>query len=176
VNGGSKDTFTTYDGSELEVLERPQGPADPLVMRFRLVHDGGTPPPHVHPSATEVFEVEEGSFEVLVGSEWRRVSAGESVTVEPGQRHTFRNKSGATVVLRNVHDPHHDFERYMRSVAAVSHELRATKPTPAAAAKLALLWSRHDDLIRPADTPLRVAFGVLSRGARLLRVSVPEPG
>lgn len=168
------DTFTLYDGSEMTVVERPAGPDEALVMRFVLKHDCGAPPPHVHPYAEETFAVEEGEFEMLVDDEWRLVRAGESVTVEPGRRHTFRNQSGGDVVIRNVHDPHHDFEAYVRSLAKLSHELETTAPnSPGAAARMAMLWDRHDDLIRPADLPLRLGMKGLGTVGRLARLSVP---
>ena len=169
------DTFRTHDGSEFTVLQRPSAPNDALVMRFRFVDRCATPPPHVHPSTTEVFTVEEGAFELLVDHDWRTVTAGESVTVPPATRHTFRNRSGAPAVVHNVHDPHHDFEAYLRKLAALTHEFRATAPrTPRAAAKLALLWADHDDLIRPADLPLRVAMPALAAAGRLARVETPR--
>lgn len=169
------DTFTLYDGSEMTVLERPSGPADALVMRFRLRSGTGAPPPHVHPTATEVFEVEEGWFELFVGDEWRRVDAGESVTVEPGLRHTFRNQSGAEAVIRNVHDPHHDFEAYIRAIAAITHQQKAVdRGSLGAAVRMAALWQRHSDLIRPADRPLKIAIPVLAGAAAVLRLRIPD--
>lgn len=165
-------TYTTYDGSEYSVLERPEGPDGALVMRFRLRPDAGSPPPHVHPHTVEVFEVLEGELELLVDKTWRKAKAGESITVEPGVRHTFRNHSGADVIVRNVHDPHHDFETYIRSIAQASQEMRATSPnTPKAAIRMALLWGRHDDLIRPADPPMKVAFPLLRRVGRIAGMS-----
>ena len=168
-------TYKTYDGSEYSVLERPEGADGALVMLFRLTADAGSPPPHIHPHTVEVFEALQGEFETLVDDEWQTVQAGESVTVEPGVRHTFRNNSGAEVVIRNVHDPHHDFEAYIRAVAKVSQETRATDPkSPKAAAQMAVLWGRHDDLIRPADRPMKIAFPVLRGAARVARVSPPD--
>jgi mannose-6-phosphate isomerase-like protein (cupin superfamily) len=168
-------TFSLYDGSEYSVLERPQRRDDPLVMRFVLKHETGTPPPHVHPATTEVFEVLEGEFEMLVGEEWRTVTAGESVTVPPGLRHSFRNESGADVVIRNVHEPHHDFEAYIRSIAALSQELETVKPSgPGAMMRMAVLWGRHKDLIEPADAPMKVGMAVLRTAGRVVGVSAPE--
>lgn len=168
-------TYTTYDGSEYSVLERPAGPDGALVMRFRLRPEAGSPPPHLHPLTVEVFEVLEGEFEVLLNKSWQTVGRGESVSVEPGVRHTFRNQSGADVVVRNVHDPHHHFEAYIRSIAQASHEMRATSPnSPKAAIRMALLWERHDDLIKPADPPMKVAFPLLRGVGRLARLSPPQ--
>ncbi len=168
-------TYKTYDGSEYSVLERPQGADGALVMRFRLTPNPGVPPPHIHPHTVEVFEVLEGEFETLVGREWRTLQAGESVTVEPGVRHTFSNSSGTEVLIRNVHEPHHDFEAYIRAVAKISQEQRATDvKSPGAAARMAVLWDRHDDLIRPADAPMKIAFPVLRGVARIARLSPPD--
>ena len=164
-------TYTTFDGSEYGVVERPEHPDGALVMRFRLTAAAGSPPPHIHPHATEVFEVQEGQLELLVGKQWQTAVAGQTVTVEPGVRHTFRNKSGADVVVRNVHDPHHDFEAYIRAVAKISQEIEATDPkSPGAAARMAVLWGRHSDLIQPADLPMRVAFPVVRGMARAARL------
>ncbi len=144
-------------------------------MRFQLRPEAGSPPPHVHPHAVEVFEVLEGEFDLLVNRSWQTVKAGEWVSVEPGVRHTFRNRSGADVVVRNVHDPHHDFEAYIRSIAKVPQEMRAPSPnSPKAAIRMALLWDRHDDLIQPADPPMRIAFPLLRRVGRIARLSAPE--
>ena len=168
-------TYTTYDGSEYSVLERPSGPEGALVMCFRIRPEAGSPPPHVHPYTVEVFEVLEGEFELLVDKSWQKVRAGESVSIDAGVRHTFRNKSGAEVVVRNVHDPHHDFEAYIRSIAKISQEMRATSPnSPKAAIRMALLWERHDDLIQPADPPMKLAFPLLRGVGRLARTSAPE--
>jgi mannose-6-phosphate isomerase-like protein (cupin superfamily) len=168
-------SYRTFDGSEYSVLERPQDSDGALVMRFRLTPRAGSPPPHVHPYTVEVFEILEGELEMLIGREWRKVGPGESATVEAGVRHSFRNTSGAEVVIRNVHDPHHDFEAYIRSLAKVSQELRVSTPnSPGAVARVALIWGRHDDLIRPADLPLKIAFPILRGAGRLGRLSVPD--
>ncbi|HKJ35959.1 MAG TPA: cupin domain-containing protein [Solirubrobacterales bacterium] len=168
------DTFTLYDGSEMTVLERPGGPEDSLVMRFRLREGCGAPPPHTHPTATEIFAVEEGDFEMQLDGEWRAVAAGEAVEVEPGQVHTFRNETPGEVVIRNTHDPHHDFEPYIRAVAALSHDIESVSPNSlSAAARMAVLWQRHSDLIQPGPLPLKLAFPVLAGGAKLLRLDIP---
>ena len=155
------------------MLQRPRNPQDALVMRFRFVDGCAAPPPHVHPDTHETFTVEEGWFELLVGDEWRKVAAGESVTVPPDTRHTFRNRSGADAVVHNVHDPHHEFEAYVRALTSLTHELKATTPrSPRAAVRLAGIWADHPDLIRPADLPLKVALKVL---APLGRKNVRDP-
>ena len=87
------------DGSELEMeLELPAG--------------AWAPQPHVHPDLTEEYEVLEGSFEILVGGEWRRLKEGEGASLPPGTVHTFR-VGRAPARVRNVHRPALDFEPYI---------------------------------------------------------------
>ncbi|MGI8462570.1 MAG: cupin domain-containing protein [Solirubrobacterales bacterium] len=168
------DTFTLFDGSEYTVLERSSGPADKLVMRFRLPDGCASPPFHTHPECRETFEVEEGRFDVRLGEGWRTLSPGESVTVERDQPHTFGNSSGAETIVRDTHDPHHDFETYLRRIAALTHECRSTAPrSPATAIKAAMIFNDYPDLIRPADAVMRVAFPILGGAGKLLRLSTP---
>jgi hypothetical protein len=53
----------------------------------------GTPPYHYHLRQYKTFTVESGNLLVTVDSEKTVVKTGESVTVQPGQYHTFRNAS-----------------------------------------------------------------------------------
>jgi mannose-6-phosphate isomerase-like protein (cupin superfamily) len=150
-NLASEDVIRLFDGSEYWVLERPSGPGDAVVMEFRLPDHGAQPLTHVHPHNIEVFEVLEGEVEFLVGSEWRTLRAAESVTVPPGERHTFRNHSGAFAAFRNVHDPHHDFEAYLRKLTTLQNELQMTSPEgPDAAARFAMVVGQYPDLLKPA--------------------------
>jgi mannose-6-phosphate isomerase-like protein (cupin superfamily) len=146
------DVIRLFDGSEYRVLERPSGPGDPVIMEYRLPDHCGEPPPHVHLHNVEVFEVLMGEVELLLGSEWRTLRVGQSVTVPRGERHTFRNHSGELAALRNVHDPHHDFEAYLRELTTLSNELGMTTPNgPGAAARFAMVVGRYPDLLRPAE-------------------------
>ncbi|MFC6960735.1 cupin domain-containing protein [Halocatena marina] len=51
------------------------------------------PAEHVHPNYDETFEVVEGEFVIQLPGESRTLTAGESVTVETGTPHAFRNES-----------------------------------------------------------------------------------
>lgn len=159
--------FRFNDGSEMEVLERPSSAEDRLVMEFRFEPDFAAPPPHVHPYTAESYEVTEGTLEVQVGKEWLTLNAGESATVPAGERHTFRNP-GTRVVAKNVHDPHHDFETYIRRVAELAKNIEnIEKPGPRAMAQMAMIWGEHDDLIRPSDAPMKLGMAVLRTVGRV---------
>jgi hypothetical protein len=77
--------------------------------------------PHIHPRLTEKYEVLAGSLDVLIGSEWRTLTAGEAASVPPGTVHTFR--VGADPVrVRNVHRPALDFEPYIKRLCSAANQ------------------------------------------------------
>lgn len=164
------------DGSVYAVTARPADPSrEPLEMEFLLMPDCPAPPPHVHPAGQrETYEVLEGSFEVRKGREWRRLEPGESVTVEPGEVHTFRNRGPAPVRVRNLHDPGHSFERYIRRLHAVvtQHDFRGVSPK--AGVYLSMLWAEHRDTIAPANPVQRLGMGMLATVGRAARLSLPD--
>ena len=114
-----------------------------------------------------------GSFEVQLDGEWRRVEAGQSAEVAPGQVHTFRNRSGETCIVENVHDPGHSFERYMRRLHAFVTTRGLDRVSLVGLLGVAQLWSQHRDTILPGNLPLRVAMPVLAGAGRIARVRLP---
>jgi mannose-6-phosphate isomerase-like protein (cupin superfamily) len=92
-----------------------------LEMEWELPAHGWAPQPHVHPRLTEEYEVLEGSLDVLVGDEWRELTAGEAASVPPGTVHTFR-VGGAPVRVRNAHRPPLDFEPYIKRLCTEANE------------------------------------------------------
>jgi len=168
--------LTMPDGTSFRVLERPANPSHgPLVMEFVLPKDCQAPPPHVHPGGqTETFEVVEGAFELLVGREWKRVDAGESMEIPPGTRHTFRNRNQEPARVRDVHDPAHSFESYIRRLHAIIAASGAGRPTAGALVRLAMLWREHADTIQITDPPARAGLALLAGFGRLARVRLPD--
>lgn len=65
-----------------------------------LAPDATSPPAHVHPDATETFAVLSGTLTVVLDGEARELSSGESVAVDAGVAHTFRNDTGGVVAFR----------------------------------------------------------------------------
>jgi hypothetical protein len=110
------------------------------------------------------------------GATPKGVAKGESGRVghvEPGARHTFRNESGSEVAVKTstsrITTSSRTFAQLRRSLGdTVSHP-----SSPGAAIRIALLWGRHEDLIRPADPPLKAAFPVLRGVGRMAGMSTP---
>ena len=163
------EVLTMPDGTTFEFVREPADPErDPSEMLFTAQPNGPAPPPHVHPRQREVFTLEEGDFELLVGGEWRKLAPGESLAIGPGQTHTYRNQGTKTARVRTVHEPGLSFDDYIRELHATAVEHNAVKITPGVAARMAVIWRRHSDTIQPGPLSYKIAFGVLGRIAPLL--------
>jgi mannose-6-phosphate isomerase-like protein (cupin superfamily) len=92
-----------------------------LEMEWELPANGWAPQPHIHPRLTEEYEVVDGSLDVLIGSEWRTLIAGEAASVSPAMVHTFR-VGGDPVRVRNVHRPALDFESYIKRLCSAANQ------------------------------------------------------
>jgi Uncharacterized conserved protein, contains double-stranded beta-helix domain len=100
------DRFEMPDGSAYEVTAAAADSGGEFVgMEFTLPPGSVAPSPHVHPTPEESFEVIDGALDLMVDGEWQTLNVGESAAVSPGTLHTFKNRSGKTVRVRNVHRP-----------------------------------------------------------------------
>ena len=108
------DSFDMPDGSTY-IVRRPSAETggEYVEMEFVLPPACVPPPPHVHPSQIEEYEVIEGRFDVVVDGRWVTLGPGESAAVPIGALHTFRNSSGANVRVRNWHRPALRFEEFI---------------------------------------------------------------
>ena len=97
-------------------------------MEFVLPAGCVSPPPHIHPDQVESYEAIEGNFEVMVDGEWNSLSAGESASVPQGVMHTFRNRSGETIRVRNWHRPAKRFEEFIERMYSSLDEAGIRRP------------------------------------------------
>jgi quercetin dioxygenase-like cupin family protein len=163
------EVLTMPDGTTFELVRSPGDPErDPSEVVFTAQPDGPAPPPHIHPRQREVFTLEEGDFELLLDGSWRVLEPGESVTVEPGATHTYRNKGTRIARVRTVHEPGLSFDEYLRELHATISAHGSEKLTPAVATRLAVIWRRHSDTIKPGPLPIKIAFAILGRVGPLL--------
>jgi Cupin domain len=111
----------------------------------------------------------EGSLDVVVEGEWRTLGPGASVSVPVGALHTFKNRSGATVRVRNWHRPAMRFED---DIERTCHTLQAAgitrKCDPRALLHLSMVMLDFDDTLFPGRRRERVPMRALARIARML--------
>ena len=122
MSNKSDRTLTWPDGSIYKITRSSADTGGELLeMEWELPANGWAPQPHVHPHLTEEYEVLNGSLDVLFGSEWRTLTAGDAASVPPGTAHTFRVGAGP-VRVRNVHRPALDFEPYIKRLCSATNQ------------------------------------------------------
>jgi mannose-6-phosphate isomerase-like protein (cupin superfamily) len=118
---------------------------------------GGTPI-HIHPHASESYEVLQGEFDVYLDGEWRTLLAGERVVVNSGVPHTFRNSTDAPVRVHNTHAPAMRFGEYFEGLHRLANS-GAISPegiNPRAILSLSVLMTSFKDEIRSVSPPYAV--------------------
>jgi len=170
------ERFKMPDGS-VYIVRRPaaEPDRDSVEMEFVLPSACVPPPPHFHPQQVEEYEVLEGRFDVVVEGEWRTLAPGESVSVPIGVLHTFRNRSGGVVRVRNWHRPAMRFEDFIERTC---HTLQAAgvkrKRDPRVFLYVSMVMLDFDDTLVPGRRRERIPMQALARIARLLPSRRPE--
>jgi quercetin dioxygenase-like cupin family protein len=170
------DRFEMPDGSEYIVRRTAAETGGEYVeMEFVLPPGCLPPPPHVHPQQVEEYGVLEGSFDVTVDGGWQTLGPGESASVPLGKLHTFRNRSGELVRVRNWHRPAVRFEDYIEQTYETLQAAGVkSKRDPRALMCLSMVMLEFDDTLVPARRRERIPMQALARLGRLLRL--PRPG
>jgi quercetin dioxygenase-like cupin family protein len=169
------ERFKMPDGS-VYIVRHPAAETDgeSVEMEFALPSGCVPPPPHIHPHQVEEYEVLEGRFDVMVDGEWRKLAPGDSARVPIGVLHTFRNRSGAMVRVRNWHRPAMRFEDFIERTC---HMLRAAgvkrKRDPRVFLYLSMVMLDFDDTLIPGRRRERIPIQALARIARLLPSPAP---
>jgi quercetin dioxygenase-like cupin family protein len=84
-------------GQEIRVVSHDE---DALVVESRMPPQSPQPPPHLHPSQDERFEVLEGEVEATIGGETRSYAAGERFDVPAGTVHEMSNRGDTPARMR----------------------------------------------------------------------------
>ncbi len=164
------DRFTMPDGS-VYVLRRAAAETggEHVEMEFVLPAGCVPPPPHVHRTQVEEYEVLEGRFDVMVDGRWRTLGPGESASVPVGALHTFRNRSGDTVRVRNWHRPAERFEVFIERTCATLRAAGVRRPRdPRIPILLSKVMLEFDDTLAPGRRRERIPMRVLAGLAKLL--------
>jgi mannose-6-phosphate isomerase-like protein (cupin superfamily) len=158
------------DGS-VYIVRRPAAETDGESVEMEFVLPSGCipPPPHIHPRQVEEYEVLEGRFDVVVEGEWRTLAPGESAAVPIGALHTFRNRSGGVVRVRNWHRPAMRFEDFIERTCRTLQAAGVTRRRdPRVFIYLSMVMLDFGDTLVPARRRERIPMHALALIARLL--------
>jgi quercetin dioxygenase-like cupin family protein len=164
------EQFKMSDGS-VYIVRRPAADSDGafVEMEFVLPPRCVPPPPHVHPHQVEEYEVLAGRFDLVVEGRWRTLAPGESASVPLGALHTFKNRSGETVRVRNRHRPAMRFEEFIERTCGT---LRAAgvkrRRDPRIALYLSMVMLDFNETLYPGRTRERLPMRALASIARRL--------
>jgi mannose-6-phosphate isomerase-like protein (cupin superfamily) len=100
-------------GVEARIVTSAASTAGEYVEMDCTVWPGSGTMVHYHPGQVEVYDVREGTLEVLRDGGWRPIPAGESMTIPAGAVHAFRNRTGEPVRFLNRHTPALGFEDHL---------------------------------------------------------------
>ena len=166
------DRFEMPDGSVYEVTAAASESGGEFVeMIFTLPAGSVSPPPHVHAGLTEDYEVLEGALDVMRGDSWTTLTPGQSASVPPATVHTFKNRTKATVRVRNVHRPAARFEQFIEHMYRLmrARNVKGGKD-PRIPPYLSMLILEYPDTLAPGRARERVALKALAGLGRLLRL------
>jgi quercetin dioxygenase-like cupin family protein len=169
----SGDHFRMPDGS-VYILRRATAETGGEFVEMEFVLPPGCvpPPPHVHPHQVEEYEVLGGRFDVVVDGQWRTLGPGDAAAVPVGALHTFRNRSGAVVRVRNWHRPAMRFEDFIERTCTTLNAAGITrKRDPRVPLYLSMIMLDFDETLAPGRRRERLPMQVLARIAR----SLPAP-
>lgn len=165
--------FKMPDGS-VYIVRRPGAESDGAFVEMEFVLPPGcvAPPPHVHPHQVEEYEVLTGHLDVVIDGRWRTLAPADSASVPVGALHTFRNRSGDTVRVRNQHRPAMRFEAF---IERTSRTLQAAgvkrKRDPRVPLYLSMVMLDFDDTLVPGRARERLPMQALAAIARRLPVT-----
>ena len=164
------DRFELPDGSVYAVTAASADSDGEFVeMEWTMLPGTVAPPPHTHPTATEEYEVLEGSFEVMVDGDWRLLAPGQSASVPPGVIHTFRHPGEGVARVRNVHRPASRFDEFVEHMHGLLRSRGITRPKdPRIPVYLSMVMAEYPDFIEPAG-PQRFGVKAAAGLGRLLR-------
>jgi mannose-6-phosphate isomerase-like protein (cupin superfamily) len=173
------ERFTMPDGS-VYVVRKPAALSDGAEVETEFVLPARCvpPPPHVHRSQVEDYEVLEGELEVMIDGTWRTLRQGDFAEVPVGALHTFRNRSGATVRVRNHHRPALRFEDFLEATCRTLRDAGVRRPRDP---RIPLLLSRtmldHEETLAPGRARERIPMQALAwlAGAVPVRPEGPRP-
>jgi mannose-6-phosphate isomerase-like protein (cupin superfamily) len=116
-----------------------------LEMEWLLAPRSGGTPVHIHPEAIETYEILNGQLEVFKGDKWITAKAGDKVTIEKGEPHTFRNATNDYVRVYNTHQPAMQFEGFFKGLHKFANSglVKNGKMSFKSVAAIATLWGNY---------------------------------
>ena len=140
------------------------------VLIEAAVAPGGGVANHVHPYQTEEFEILSGSVEFRKGGDKVVAHDGDSVTVEPGTIHRFKNVGDAEARFTTKVSPALEFESFLETMFALAADGKTNKKGMPNPVRMAVIANEYFDDVRAPHLPGAIQKAALSAGAAVGRL------
>jgi len=141
----------------------------PATIRSVGIHEPGFdgPPEHYHEHSVEVFDVRAGEATFLIDDREVPVRAGETLTVDTGERHTFRVEGDERCyMVVDIRSPG-KLRHVLPTLGGLAHDDDASVENPLQAAALADRLIDNTVFTTPNETAVRSLRAVLAPVAKL---------
>lgn len=137
-----------------------------LEMEWTITPKSGGTPVHIHPSAIETYEILSGELQVFKKDQWLTARAGDKITIEMGEPHTFKNATNEYVRVYNTHQPALAFEEFFRGLQkfAKSGLVKGGKMSFSAIVGVSTLWTNYSREIVSVQPPSFVMKAMAALG------------
>lgn len=167
--GDRTGALTSHPTQAVWSAPLPAPAGDPETIRSVGIHEPGFggPPEHYHEDSVEVFDVRAGEATFLIDDREVRVGAGETLTVDTGERHTFRVEGDQLCyMVVDIRSPG-TLRHVLPTLGGLAHDEDASVENPLQAAALADRLDGNTTFTTPSEAVVRPLSAALAPVARL---------
>ena len=140
------------------------------VLIEAAVAPGGGVASHVHPYQTEEFEILSGSVEFRKGRDKLVAEEGDSITVEPGTIHRFKNVGSDEARFTTKVSPALEFESFLETMFALAADGKTNEKGMPNPVRMAVIANEYFDDVRAPRVPGVLQKAALAAGAAVGRL------
>ena len=145
-----------------------------VLVEASIAPNGGVAS-HVHPYQTEEFEVLSGSVEFKKNRDKVVAHAGETVVVEPGTVHRFKNVGTDEARFVAKVAPALEFESFLETMFALAAAGKTNKKGMPNPLRMAVIANAYLDDVRMPHVPGGIQKAALAAGAAVGRLAGYQP-
>ena len=157
-------------GERITFLRTSRDTGGEYVLIEAAVAPGGGVARHVHPYQTEEFKVQSGSVEFRKDGDKVVAHEGDSVTVEPGTIHRFKNVGVSEARFTAKVSPALEFESFLETMFALAADGKTNKKGMPNPVRMAVIANEYFDDVRAPHVPGAIQKAALSAGAAMGRL------
>ena len=158
-------------GERLVFTETAEETGGEYVRFEAFIQPGGSlPTAHVHPRQTETFEIVSGELDMMLGSAWFEAKPGDTVVIDPGVNHNFKNNGTDVAHFKVEVRPAIRIESLIETMYGLAADGKTNRwgiPNPF---QMAVVAKEHFDTVRLAFPPTWTQRAALAVGAPLGRM------